>query len=241
MYHQWSPYAGARPSTSSHASCWMSVTPEKAIVGTAAETASTSRGCWAMWFISAVAPGVADVLDPAADDVDQAALAVVAPRTHGLASGLERRADVDRRAALVAEHRQRRVGDGEVGVERDGLDELLVGTGLQPHQPLEPRVVRRRRLGRGRERETQRVARAGDRVVAADDAAVGQAARLGSDLVEHRRRPAGRPGCGSRGSRSTRRARRGVPSPRVQIGASVEPTESTQAAGTRSAGRGRRC
>ena len=56
MYHQWSPYAGARPSTSSHASCWMSVTPEKAIVGTAAETASTSRGCCATWFISAVAP-----------------------------------------------------------------------------------------------------------------------------------------------------------------------------------------
>ena len=56
MYHQWSPYAGARPSTSSQASCWMSVTPENAIVGTAADTASTSRGCWAMWFIRAVAP-----------------------------------------------------------------------------------------------------------------------------------------------------------------------------------------
>ena len=32
------------------------MTPEKAIVGTAAETARTSRGWWAMWFISALAP-----------------------------------------------------------------------------------------------------------------------------------------------------------------------------------------
>ena len=91
MYHQWSPYAGARPSTRSQASCWMSVTPEKAMVGTAAETARTSRGWRAMWFIRALRAGPARVLDPAADDVDETALAVVPPPQHRAAGGLQAR------------------------------------------------------------------------------------------------------------------------------------------------------
>ena len=144
-----------------------------------------------MWFISAVAPGAAYVLDPAADDVDQAALALVGAGAGGLAGRLERAGDVDAGTGLVAEHRQRGVGEGEAGVERRGLLQPLLGSGLEPHQSFETGVVGRGGLGRGRQRQPERVARPRDRVVPADQPAVGQPPRQRGDLVEHRHRHLG--------------------------------------------------
>ena len=259
MYHQWSPYAGARPSTSSHASCWMSVTPENAIVGTAADTARTSRGCWAMWFISAGAPERADVLDPAADDVDQAALALVAalarrprgppratPATSASAPG------------LVAEHRQRGVGEREVGVERRGLAEQLLAAGLQPHHALETGVVgaprprpwstaagpsgsRGRATGWCPPTSRPSASRRGSGATASSTA-VATRERLASGSRGRRSTPTARRGAARRGSRAARRSSRAESTSRPSYGAHAHPggREPREGARRRAAGAGRR-
>ena len=55
------------------------------------------------------------------------------------------RGDVGRRAALVPEQGERRVGEGEARVDRDGLPERRIGAGLHPQHPAEPDVVGVRR------------------------------------------------------------------------------------------------
>ncbi len=128
---------------------------------------------------------VAGVVDPAADDVHQAALALVAPLQDSAAGGLQRAGHVGRRPGLVAEHRQRGVGQREVGVERRRLAQQLLAAGLEAHHPLQTGVVARRRLRGRRERQAEGVARTGDGVVAADEPAVLEAARHRGDGVEH--------------------------------------------------------
>ena len=187
MYHQWSPYAGARPSTSSHASCWMSVTPgERDRRHRGRDREHVARVLRDVVHQGGRA-GAADVLDPAADDVDQAALALVGAGAGGLAGRLERRARRRRRhPASWPSIASAACASGEAGVERHRLLQLLLGPRLQPHQALEPGVVRRGGLGRGRQRQPERVARPGDRVVPADEPAVGQPPGQRGDLVEHR-------------------------------------------------------
>ncbi len=128
---------------------------------------------------------VAGVVDPTADDVHQAALALVAPLEDRAAGGLQRAGHVGRRPGLVAEHRQRGVGQREVGVERRRLAQQLLAAGLEAHHPLQAGVVARRRLGRRRQRQAEGVAGTGDGVVAADQPAVLEAARHRGDGVEH--------------------------------------------------------
>ncbi len=185
MYHQWSPYAGASPSTRSQASCWMSVTPENAIVGTAAETARTSRGWWAMWFISAVAPSWrASSTRRPMTSTRLRSRSSPRFRTARRAACSEPATSVDG-PGLVAEHRQRGVGQREVGVERRRLAQQLLAAGLEAHHPLQTGVVARRRLGGRRQRQAEGVAGTGDGVVAADQPAVLEAARHRGDGVEH--------------------------------------------------------
>ncbi len=138
-----------------------------------------------MWCISGVGPGAAYVLDPQAHDVDEAALPVVTALAGGLAGGLERGAYVGVRPRLVAEHGQRGVGEREARVELGGVAQLLLGTVLEAHDPLESGVVGGRSLAGRRQRQAQGVPRPGDRVPPADQPAVGEAPGERGHLIEH--------------------------------------------------------
>ena len=233
MYHQWSPYAGARPSTRSQASCCTSVTPEKAIVGTAAETASTSRGILGDVRHQGLRTGAAHVVDAMRDDVDEAALALVAaaarPPRWAAASDA---GDVTARAGLVAEHRQRRVSRARSpGSSARRLADQVLAAGLQPHHALQARVERRPRPRRWSRSARPSGSRGpGDRVVAADEPAVGQRAGQRRDGVEHRVATREAPGCGSREPRWTPTARRGAARRASRAARRVDPAASTQPA-----------
>ena len=188
MYHQWSPYAGARPSTSSHASRWTSVTPENAMVGTAAETASTSRGCWAMWFIRAVAPERRTSWTRRLTTSTR-----LRSRSSPFASMARSAASRDARTSQEAPASCPSIASAACATAKSGSSSVASrrctsAPDCSRISRSRPGVVRRRRLGRRRDRQTQRVARPGDRVVATDEAAVGEPAGERRDRVEDRGR-----------------------------------------------------
>ncbi len=131
----------------------------------------------------------------------------------------QRGADVDVGAALVAQHRQRPVRQGEVGVERDRLGERLDRTGLHPHDRVQAPVVRRR----GRRRRAQRQAH---QVAGQVPDRPRRAQLLGDGCGDARR-----PGCGSRGRRCSPTARRAAS--RRGSRSRHRPTRSSRPAGRR--------
>ena len=122
-YHQSLPYAGAARSTIAHASSGTSVTPANAIVGTAVDSSSASRGVGLE--VGDQRSGVA--ADVRGDRVHVAALALGA--APGVQAGVARAGRRRRPGAqLVAEQRQRGVGEGEGRVEGDGGGHRTEGT-----------------------------------------------------------------------------------------------------------------
>ena len=232
MYHQWSPYAGASPSTSSQASCWMSVTPENAIVGTAADTASTSRGCWAMWFISAVAP-------------ERRTSSTRRPTTSTRLRSRSSARVAGRLTGRLQRSRRRRRRRRPRGRASPG-----------PHGRARSRGrARRPRSSRSSAPDCRRMRRSRPALYAAAASAVvesgrpsGSRGRATGWCPPTSRPSASRRGSGATWSRTATRelarpgvrisgiavdstARRGGREPRVQIGASVEPAESTSRPG----------
>ncbi len=157
------------------------------MVGTAAETASTSRGWLAMWAISAWRPGGPHVVDPPGRPRRRGCASRASPRRRTASLGGEQRGRVRRwrrrpRARASPAPRGRRRSRGRAR----RLPQQLLGAGLQRHHPLQARVEGGGRLrGRG-QRQAQRVPGAGHGVVAADQPAVGQTTRQRRDGVEHR-------------------------------------------------------
>ena len=81
--------------------------------------------------------GVAVARDPAYDGLHEAALAGVGAHRCRLDRPPQRGRDVDIEAPLVADERQRGMGQGEAGVGLDGPAERLLGPALQPAYRLE--------------------------------------------------------------------------------------------------------
>ena len=146
------------------------------------------------------------VVHAARDDVDEAGLAGVPSSAHRLLGRTERRLDVRVPARLVPEHRQRCVRQREVRVDQGRVPDELLPARLEPHHAFEPRVVHRRGLRGGGQRQAQRVPGPGDRMVPAHHAAVRQSARQRRHRRARRWRE--RTGCGSPAPPWTPTARR---------------------------------